>query len=143
MNIHPQVIQILTAVLTAASASGFVAAWFSRKSRRERLADLQFRAREVHKLAADAASVALQSLRAELEAAREDMEKRRAVLVAQEEIIRKQAEELNSTKKTVASHEATIHGMIEWCGWVTTTLEKQGIAIPDPMQKVIEKMECI
>lgn len=136
------IVEIGTILLTAISTSGFVAAWFARKSRLERTADLHFRSGEVDKIAADAASVALTSLRSELEAAREDMEKRRSVLVVQEEIIRKQAEELNETKKLVASHEATIHGMMEWCGWVTATLEMQGIPIPGPMQKLITNMGC-
>jgi len=142
MTDYPKYVEIFTMLFTAMSTSGFVAAWFSRKSRIERRADLELRASEVDKVAADAASVALTSLRAELEAARQDMETRRSVLVVQEEIIQKQAKELLETKKLVASHEATIHGMMEWCGWVTATLERQGIAIPAPMQKVIENMGC-
>jgi hypothetical protein len=135
-------VQTATVVVTAISTSGFVAAWFNRKSRRERAADLEFRAGEIDKIQTDAASVALTMLRDELTAAQEDMEKRRAVLVAQEEIIEKQAKELQETKRILASHEATIHGMIEWCTWVTTTLAMQGIEIPPPMQKLIEALEC-
>jgi hypothetical protein len=137
-----EALQYFTVLLTAISTSGFIAAWLNRKSRRERLINMQLTSTEVDKLAADAASVALQSLRSELEAAKADMEKRRAVLVAQEEIIAQQAKELHETKKIVASHEATIHGMMEWCGWVAATLEKQGIAIPEPMQKLITNMGC-
>lgn len=135
-------VQIATVVITAISTSGFVAAWFNRKSRLERNADLKFRSGEVDKITTDAASVALTMLRTELENAQEDMEKRRAVLVAQEEIIEKQAKQVVDLRKLVASHEATIHGMIEWCTWVTSKLEMQGIQIPPPMQKLIDAMEC-
>lgn len=126
----PDVIQLFIIVLTALSASGLFAALFTRHARKDRADALASVLADSEKI--DSHSVALQSLRFELEAAKVEMEKRRMVLVAQEETIKQQRQELLDAQQRLANHEATIVQFSRWAEWVTRILEDKGIDAPPP-----------
>ena len=125
-----EVVQLFIIVLTALSASGLFAALFTRRGRKEREAALANVVIDTERI--DSHSVALQSLRFELEAAKVEMEKRRLVLVAQEETIRQQKQQLLDAQRMLATHEATIIQLSRWAEWVTKILDDKGIDAPPP-----------
>lgn len=126
----PDAIQVFIVVLTALSASGLFAALFTRHARKDRADALANVLADTEKI--DSHSVALQSLRFELEAAKVEMEKRRLVLVAQEETIRQQKQQLLDAQRMLATHEATIVQLSLWAEWVTKILDDKGIEAPPP-----------
>ena len=130
MNPHhyDDVVRAAIVVLTAASVSGLFATIFTRRHLRERDRALQALLIDSEKI--DYHSVALQSLRYELEAAKVEMENRRLVLVAQEETIRKQRQELLEAQRMLIDHEATITQLSRWAEWVTRILAEKGIEAP-------------
>ena len=126
----PEAIQVFIIILTALSASGLFAAMFTRHARKDREQALAAIMIDSEKI--DHHSVTLQSLRYELEAAKIEMEKRRLVLVAQEETIRQQKQELLDAQRMLSAHEATIIQLSRWAEWVTRILDERGIQAPPP-----------
>lgn len=125
-----EVVGFFIVLVTAISASGFFAAVFARRQRLER--DEVLRGLGFDEGRIDEHAVALQSLRFELEAAKVEMEKRRAVEVAQEELIRQQQQDLLDARQTLVSHEVTIIQLARWASWATRVLETKGVEAPPP-----------
>ena len=126
----PNAVQLFLVFMTALSASGLFVAFYTRRALRSRDAEMASVVIESEKI--DHHSVALQSLRFELEAAKVEMEKRRLVLVTQEATIRQQRQDLLEAQRMLAVHEATIIQLSKWAEWVTRILDEKGIEAPPP-----------
>lgn len=118
---------IFAAVSSGGLATVTVGAWFSRRNKAERDEDRKRLETEREKLAAEhdkisaeAAEVALRALRNELNAAYEDVEKRRVVIQAQDAHI----DELG---KTVRAQTKRIVGLEDWAAVASRKLEQLGI----------------
>jgi hypothetical protein len=127
------VVTILASLFTSGTVGTFIATIFSRRSKREREQDLRKLQAEKErldaehdKISAEAAEVALRSLRNELNAAYEDVEKRRKVIAVQDAHI----EELG---KTVRKQTKRIVALEEWAGVASHKFEQLGIEDMPPV----------
>lgn len=137
--VAPLVVEIIASGLAALAVSSLVGLFLSRRFRSAERMTFADRSFAIDHYTATSAEV--RKLKDELADARREMEQRRVTLISQEEIIAAQARELAEAKKLLAQHEITIHSMAHWCGWVTETLETQGVTVPDQMLRVINSLD--
>lgn len=125
----------LSSLFIAVSSSSVLVTFLGRRNRREREEDMRKLQQERDKLheekgliAANAAEVALRSLRNELNQAYEDVEKRRIVIRVQDTHI----EELS---KTVRNQAKRIVALEDWAAIASQRLEQLGISDMPPVPR--------
>lgn len=128
-----QLVVIVTAIFTAVSSSGLVAAWFARRNKMERAEDLRKLqadrdriSAEHDKISAEAAEVALRSLRKELDAAYTDVEKRRLVIAGQDA-------QIEALSKTVRRQTVRIDQLEWWVDKAAATFTQLGVTDMPPI----------
>lgn len=122
------IIQLISGMLAIVSVAGGVAtAVFSRKDSRERKAERERIESERlrndadrDKISAEAAEVALRSLRKELDAAYTDIERRRKVMVVQDKRI-------DDQDRIIRAQNRRIEALEEWITEARAKLEQKGI----------------
>ena len=113
-------LQVFSVIATAISSTGLAAAWFSRRTKKEREEDQKNHVvernrivREMEQMSQEAQQSILANLRKELEAAYEDVTKRRAVIEGQDRRIDRQWREIWRLRRQVERLEDLLDQMID------------------------------
>jgi predicted RNase H-like nuclease (RuvC/YqgF family) len=111
-------LQVMSVVATAISSTGLAAAWFTRRTRKDREADRQARESEsdkirgeIEKMSQEAQQTILTNLRRELEAAYEDVARRRAIIEGQDRRIERQSREISRLRRQLEEMERVLKEM--------------------------------
>lgn len=123
-------ISILSAVLAAASGSSVIGVVLTRRNRREREQDLRSQEALKDKTVQEATDLVLSRLRQELEAAYDDVERRRLVIQGQDERIEKQNKVIRRQSRRVDILEVHIRALETYVVDMRPKLLDAGIDAP-------------
>lgn len=124
-------ISIFSAVLAAASGSSVIGVVLTRRNRKEREQDLRNQEAMKEKTVQEATDLVLSRLRNELEAAYDDVERRRLVIQGQDERIEKQNRVIRRQARRMDILEAHIRALENYVLDVRPKLLEKGIDAPE------------
>lgn len=128
-------LQLMSVLITAISTSGAVAAWFNRRNKIERSADLKRQDAERDNISAQAAATALEALRKELNAANTDLDRRRATIQGQEERIDSQQDQIRRLRRQVNDLKERSRLLESWVHQASTVMREGGME-PPPLPRM-------
>ena len=123
-------ISVLSAVLAAASGSSVIGVVLTRRNRRERDQDLRNQEALKDKTVQEATDLVLARLRSELQAAYDDVERRRLVIQGQDERIEKQNQVIRKQSRRIDALEDHVRALEHYIGDMRTKLLEARIEIP-------------
>lgn len=124
-------ISIFSAVLAAASGSSVIGVVLTRRNRREREQDLRSQEALKEKTVQEATDMVLSRLRGELEAAYDDVERRRLVIQGQDERIDKQNRVVRRQSQRIDILETHIRALENYFDAIRPKLLAKGIDAPE------------
>lgn len=123
-------ISIFSAILAAASGSSVIGVVLTRRNRREREQDLRSQEALKEKTVQEATDMVLSRLRGELEAAYDDVERRRLVIQGQDERIDKQNRVVRRQSQRIDILESHIRALENYVVDIRPKLIEAGIDAP-------------
>lgn len=126
----PQMIQLLSILITAGASSGAVAALFNRRNKKERDAAIDYQKSESGNISAQAAATALAALRKELDAANSDLDRRRAIIQGQDERIDSQQRQIRRLRRLVEDLREHGHALEVWVRQVSVIMAQSNLPVP-------------
>lgn len=124
-------ISVFSAILAAASGSSVIGVVLTRRNRREREQDLRSQEAMKEKTVQEATDLVLSRLRQELEAAYDDVERRRLVIQGQDERIERQNRVIRRQSRRIDVLETHIRALENYFDAMRPMLLKAGIDAPE------------
>jgi hypothetical protein len=124
-------ISIISAILAAASGSSVIGVVLTRRNRREREQDLRNQDALKDKTVQEATDLVLSRLRVELEAAYDDVERRRLVIQGQDERIEKQNKVIRRQSRRIDVLESHVRALETYIVTIRLKLIQAEIDAPE------------